>query len=356
MQEIFFKIGRTGKYSLYDYMDFLDVLGERKNGKHLLVDLLFFLTIAAAFVSPPLGLCGVSAVMCFNITTYLKEKKQIEPYLTSFHYIFRLIRGAEELSEIHAQQLEGRLSKVRKLLPQFGKLNRSASLGMRTSSGDPMGIVADYINMMLHLDIIGFNIMLHAVRKQTENIDRLVTIVGELDALIVCGSPSKNYLRPLGAAVGHAEAAVLGDEHRSNLLEAMSFGSFAARFADEKSRFAWCCSDPEVVREYEENPLCGFTFSDDAFFALNDLLKETYGFHGWHCTNRKLPVLFLSGGDDPCYVNVRRFKKSIDHMRLIGYRNVRGKLYPGMRHEILNETDRKRVYHDIAFYIKKKGF
>ncbi len=89
----------------------------------------------------------------------------------------------------------------------------------------------------------------------------------ELDALIVCGSPSKNYLRPLGAAVGHAEAAVLGDEHRSNLLEAMSFGSFAARFADEKSRFAWCCSDPEVVREYEENPLCGFTFSDDAFFC-----------------------------------------------------------------------------------------
>lgn len=176
----------------------------------------------------------------------------------------------------------------------------------------------------------------------------------ELDALIVCGSPSKNYLRPLGAAVGHAEAAVLGDEHRSNLLEAMSFGSFAARFADEKSRFAWCCSDPEVVREYEENPFCGFTFSDDAFFALNDLMKETYGFHGWHCTNRKLPVLFLSGGDDPCYVNVRRFKKSIDHMRLIGYRNVRGKLYPGMRHEILNEKEKYRVYGDVWKWLKRE--
>ena len=147
---------------------------------------------------------------------------------------------------------------------------------------------------------------------------------------------------------------MLGDEHRSNLLEAMSFGSFAARFADEKSRFAWCCSDPEVVREYEENPLCGFTFSDDAFFALNDLLKETYGFHGWHCTNRKLPVLFLSGGDDPCYVNVRRFKKSIDHMRLIGYRNVRGKLYPGMRHEILNEKEKYRVYGDVWKWLKKE--
>mgnify|MGYP000226023862 FL=1 len=64
-------------------------------------------------------------------------------------------------------------------------------------------------------------------------------------------------------------------------------------------------------------------------------------------------MLFLSGGDDPCYVNVRRFKKSIDHMRLIGYRNVRGKLYPGMRHEILNEKENEKVYADvIAFYEK----
>ena len=29
-------------------------------------------------------------------------------------------------------------------------------------------------------------------------------------------------------------------------------------------------------------------------------------------------------------------------MRLIGYRNVRGKLYPGMRHEILNEKEKYR--------------
>ena len=82
----------------------------------------------------------------------------------------------------------------------------------------------------------------------------------ELDALIVCGSPSKNYLRPLGAAVGHAEAAVLGDEHRSNLLEAMSFGSFAARFADEKSRFAWCCSDRRWCGSMKKTTLWLYVF------------------------------------------------------------------------------------------------
>ena len=39
-----------------------------------------------------------------------------------------------------------------------------------------------------------------------------------------------------------------------------------------------------------------------------------------------------------------------------GYKDVKGKLYPGMRHEILNEIGREQVYHDIAVYMRKKGF
>ena len=41
-------------------------------------------------------------------------------------------------------------------------------------------------------------------------------------------------------------------------------------------------------------------------------------------------------------------------MRLIGYRNVRGKLYPGMRHEILNEKEKYRVYGDVWKWLKKE--
>ena len=43
-------------------------------------------------------------------------------------------------------------------------------------------------------------------------------------------------------------------------------------------------------------------------------------------------------------------------MRRAGYRDVKGKLYRGMRHEILNEKNREQVYRDIALYIGKKGF
>ena len=85
-------------------------------------------------------------------------------------------------------------------------------------------------------------------------------------------------------------------------------------------------------------------------------MKRAYDVKHWHCTRPKMPVLFVSGSDDPCMINVRHFAKAVQDMRRAGYVDEKGKLYPGMRHEILNETDRKRVYHDIAFYIKKKGF
>ena len=175
-----------------------------------------------------------------------------------------------------------------------------------------------------------------------------------IDMLIVCGTPCKNVLRPVGTAVAQAEKKIFGAKHRSKVIEGLSFGGYAMRFRDEKSRFAWICSDPEVVKEYEKSDLCGFTFSDDAYLVLFDLMKRAYDVKRWKCTKPDLPVLFISGAEDPCMGNVRLFAKAVHAMRYAGYRDVRGKLYPGMRHEILNETNRAQVYHDVEVYITGK--
>ena len=134
----------------------------------------------------------------------------------------------------------------------------------------------------------------------------------------------------------------------------MSFGSYAMRFKKEKNRFSWICSDPQVVKDYSDSEYCGFTFTDDAYLALFDLMKRAYDVKHWKCTKPEMPVLFISGAEDPCMGNVRQFAKAVRAMRRAGYRDVRGKLYPGMRHEILNEKEREKVYHDIFIYIHKK--
>ena len=202
----------------------------------------------------------------------------------------------------------------------------------------------------LPLILFGHSMGSLAVRAYTAKYDR------SLDMLVICGSPSNNSMRPLGEAIAHLEKGILGARHKSRLLEKMSFGSYALRFHEDHNPNAWICSDQEVVRKYSESRECGFTFTDDAYLALFALMKQAYDVKNWHCTKPELPVLLISGAKDPCMGNVRKFAAAVRAMRSAGYRDVRGKLYPGMRHEILNEIGKEKVFHDICTYMKRKGF
>lgn len=177
-----------------------------------------------------------------------------------------------------------------------------------------------------------------------------------MDMLIVCGSPSNNSARPIGTAVARMEKMIFGAHHKSRLIEVLSFGSYAAKFKAEKSPHAWVCSDSNVYREYGESDLCGFTFSDDGYLALFELMKRAYDVKHWKCTNEKMPVLFVAGEDDPCIGNPRQYAQAVKAMRRAGYLDVRGKLYRDMRHEILNERNKEKVYHDLVAYINRKVF
>mgnify|MGYP004492296471 FL=1 len=177
-----------------------------------------------------------------------------------------------------------------------------------------------------------------------------------MDMLIVCGSPSENKARVLGEIIAGIEKKILGAKHKSSVLEVMSLGSYAWKFRKEKNKNAWICSDKDVYEAYTESELCGFTFTDDAYLALFELMKRAYDIRNWHCTRANMPVLFVSGEKDPCMGNIRKFANAVHAMRRAGYLDVKGKVYPGMRHEILNEKGKEKVYHDIAVYIQKKGF
>ena len=175
----------------------------------------------------------------------------------------------------------------------------------------------------------------------------------EVKKVILTGPPCENPAAGLGLWI-----ARLQKKHRSGmapgkLLEKLSFGSFAAKFPKERSRFCWICSDQDVVREYEESPLCGFTFTADGYEGLLLLMKEAYSKEGWHMGNPDLPILFLGGEDDPCIGNGRKFVKQLQHMKKTGYRHVTGKRYNGMRHEILNEKGKQEVYKNISQFLDK---
>lgn len=177
-----------------------------------------------------------------------------------------------------------------------------------------------------------------------------------IDALILSGSPSNNPGRLAGTLLAQMEKKFLGDRHVSKAIEKLSFGTYNRKFKEEEDAFSWVCSSPEVVAAYEASPLCGFTFTADGYLVVFELMKQAYSEKGWKCSKPDLPVLFVGGADDPCIGGPGRFADALNHMRIAGYYNVRGKLYPGMRHEILNETENRKVFHDIEAFLRKKGF
>lgn len=175
----------------------------------------------------------------------------------------------------------------------------------------------------------------------------------ELDKLILTGPPAKNPAVGLGLGLARGQKRIKGDHYRSKEIQAMAFGGFEVKFRREKNRSAWICSDPAVVEAYNASELCGFTFTTDGFETLFMLMKDTYSKKKWRMENPGLPVLFLGGSEDPCIGSGRKFVREMQFLKQVGYGNVTGKTYPGMRHEILNEKGKEEVFANILTYLGK---
>ena len=49
--------------------------------------------------------------------------------------------------------------------------------------------------------------------------------------------------------------------------------------------------------------------------------------------------------------NEKKFNRAVEFLRKVGYTKVSSHLYAGMRHEILNETDKSIVWKDVLDYL-----
>lgn len=173
-----------------------------------------------------------------------------------------------------------------------------------------------------------------------------------IDKLIVCGSPSKNPLA--GAAVFLAKAIRLfrGQRHRSKMLSYLSTGKGNEEFV-KAGKGSWLTRDEEIANAFKNDPKCQFYFTVNGFENLFKLMKYTYKKRGYEVKNPTLPIHFISGSEDAVMGNEIKWFRSIEFLRKVGYENVSGKLYEGMRHEVHNEIGREEVYRDILTFIEE---
>lgn len=176
-----------------------------------------------------------------------------------------------------------------------------------------------------------------------------------IDALIVMGTAhhSKNILN-LGTKIAERSIKKGKGKKVNRFLDKISYGSFHMRFLKEKDTLAWLSSDREIREAFRKDGYCGFKFTAQAFKDMFEGIAFITDEANVKRMNKKLPVLLVSGQNDPVGDYGKMVQKAYLLYKQVGMENVGMKLYPGMRHEILNETDKVEVYKDILKWIKEQ--
>lgn len=115
---------------------------------------------------------------------------------------------------------------------------------------------------------------------------------------------------------------------------------------DERAAVSWLSTNAENWDNYEEDEMCGFPFKLGGYRDLVALACEACESDWAELIPVGLPIMVISGALDPISFNGRTALKASDQLAIAGH-EVEPILYPGNKHEILNEKDNDVVYNDI---------
>lgn len=174
-----------------------------------------------------------------------------------------------------------------------------------------------------------------------------------LAGAILCGTGEQpRVLSAAGNLLARLIGRIRGPRYRSALIDSLGAGAYGKRIADARTPFDWLSTDPAVVDAYRADPLCGFMFTVGGYAALTDLTGEIADPAVVARVPHDLPLLFVAGAQDPVGDNGKGVRAAVQALRHAGVGRVDEILYPGMRHEILNEPGRDQVRADILVWIE----
>src|SRR5699024_7603567 len=172
----------------------------------------------------------------------------------------------------------------------------------------------------------------------------------ELAGAGFCGtSGDQGLLGRVGELVAKAESRLRGRRPRSPLMDTLVFGGYNRQFKPTDTDFDWLSRDPDEVALYVADPRCGEVFTA-GFYA--DLLGGVNGLSRLAGrTPADLPILLTSGEADPVGGHGKGVRQVGDQLSAAGVHDVSVTLYPGARHEILNEVGRDEIVSDIIEWL-----
>ena len=176
----------------------------------------------------------------------------------------------------------------------------------------------------------------------------------ELDGAIILGTGFQpKALVRLAKGICRVQAALFGWQHRSKLVERLSFAGYNNGL-EGRTTHDWLNRDAAEVDKYLADERCTFTFTVNAYYSMFSGILRLHDPAFVAQMPKDLPLLFLAGDADPVGERGKGVERAVQSLRDAGVQNIEVKFYPGARHELLVETNRQEVFADIAGWIEKQ--
>lgn len=175
------------------------------------------------------------------------------------------------------------------------------------------------------------------------------------DAVILSGTGHQSPALVLG---GNAAASVMaklnGAMGDGSKLDSLAFGTYLSKIENPRTKFDWLSRDAEQVDKYIADPLCGFVGKIGLYRDMMQGIKFITNEKNIAQMNKEKPVYFMSGDGDPVGDYGKGVERAYKAFCDAGLHDVFMRLYPGGRHEMLNETNKEQVYQDILNWLNEK--
>ncbi len=185
------QIGKTRKFSISDYIDLLVTLDKESNLKHYIALFTIPMGLLLMTVSEvAIGFVIMLFLLMWDISQYYKRKGEIEPYLTIFSDVMKMLDASKVISQLKIVEIQPYVDNIAEVQRKFKKFRLGSSILMSSQrvTGSVAETFLDYIRMVTHVDLLKFNSMLEEIKQNVNAIDDLVRNLGILDVCISIAS------------------------------------------------------------------------------------------------------------------------------------------------------------------------
>ena len=183
----------------------------------------------------------------------------------------------------------------------------------------------------------------------------LIKYPGDIDGAIIMGTAQQNGALVVG---GKAAATIVGKlfgfDKPHDIITNLAFGGYNKKIENPRTSLDWISANEENVDRYIADPKCGEDATVGLFLDLLggiEFIKKQENVDKMDVTK---PVLFIAGEKDPVGDCGKGVKAAFETFHKAGVKDLTLKLYPNLRHEILNEDCKQEVYEYIYKWLLER--